>query len=752
MLPGRYEPGSVIDAELKIYVDGVLRPHLSASWEGNVSGGLPESLVVAGDGVYSRTGSITWSAGTAVVDMPLAPVGEARWMPRQGAHVRIVATVGGVEFPRFWGYLGASTHSLMSDTVTTQISDNLHAGLGEIVTIPPIADDTSYGRTAWVAYRALEQAGYGILPPVSVGETCLQVSSQYGAGAAVGELVSIGAGFGSGVDGLFTYQKHVVKADPSVLRNGRDVMVYTRVYNPRVDASIELRFKDGAVFKLAYTAATRQFSGWSSATGNLPAWPAEGGDHPVLAVKLNKNGVRRWRSAAKDDSDLVRESKLVTLSLLESVTCDMTLGLKVDYLTDGQEGARRVGWMSRPAPRIQASELERVRVPATRGFENVTCKTVIDEWCAATLSTVWVDEEGRAHMAARDQLAAGQVTVRDRVDERVFAGSWKTARDGVRSGVVVKGLYPTVQGKHKSKRLGNARDAIMTAWEPSSITEIQEGTPLEIFAEWPEEVDVIGLDTNFRPVIFAKTDTHDYKRFNESWGTWWCISFENPGPTQGYRWTGGDADHEDLSGKLEVLGQRAVKMTLSVTKRRHREGDAEKYYLCTPTLGVDALRYGGRGKSMPILRCSTLVRWTKYTVRQAVQNAPDGAPIYTLDAGWWLHRDDAARVAAALAEEVGTERVTLDGLEMLWDPRKQIGDTVALEAGRWGVEAIVAGYHEEWHGMVPTYSVELQVKKVTSGVAGHTYTDLARVYGKYQDIPAGATYDAVARALPGRVS
>lgn len=83
MLKGKYEPGPVIDATLRIFVDGVERPHLSASWEGNTSGGLPSSLVAAGDNVYSRTGSIVWAPETAVVEHPLAPVGESRWVPAQ---------------------------------------------------------------------------------------------------------------------------------------------------------------------------------------------------------------------------------------------------------------------------------------------------------------------------------------------------------------------------------------------------------------------------------------------------------------------------------------------------------------------------------------------------------------------------------------------------------------------------------------------------------------------------------------------
>ena len=738
MLTRKYEPGPVIDATLRIFVDGVEHPHLSASWEGNTSGGLPSSLVAAGDNVYSRTGSIVWAPETAVVEHPLAPVGESRWVPAQGAHVRIVAVVNGVEFPRFWGYLGASTYSLMSDTVTTQISDNLQAGLQEIISIPPMVERQSYGRTAWVAYRAIEQAGYGVLPPVTE-DTVVQNSHQYGAAAAVGKMTTPGAEYGS-PDGLSGRSKQTTEADASVSRGGRDVMIYARLYHKKANASVEVTFTDGARFIVSYDAAANTFGGWSSASGTMSSWPAVG-ERPVMAVKLNARGVRRWLSAAESDSELVESAKVTTSADVASVTANMVLGVKVDYLRDWLDGGRRVEMMARPTPRLQPSALEQVRVPATRGFENVTCESIVSSWCQATLSTVWVDEEGRLNMAARDRLAAGSVTVTDQVSERVFGGSWKTARDGVRSSVTVKGKNPTVQG--------NGKDAVLTAWEPDNLTEIPANEDLEIFAQWPDNVDVIGLDMNFRPVVQSKRGIFDYKDFNGGWGSWWAISFENQEDPPGYRWTGNGANHEDISGRLEKLGQRTAKLTLRVQKKT--SGGPEKYYLCTPSLGADELRFGNRARPVPILRCRTLVTWTDYTLKRLIRKAPAGAPPFTLDVGWWLHDEDARRIIGALAEELGVERITLDGLDMLWDPRKQVGDTVALEAGRWGVEALITGYRESWSGKVPAYSVELQVKTVTSGVAGKTYGDMAKAYATNRDINHGKTYRQVYAALPGKV-
>ena len=735
MLKGKYSPGPVIDATLRVFVDGVERPHLSASWEGNTSGGLPSSLVAAGDNVYSRTGSIVWMPETAVVEHPLAPVGEQRWVPAQGAHVRIVAVVDGVEFPRFWGYLGASTYSLTSDTVTTHISDNLQAGLQEIISIPPMAELQSYGRTAWVAYRAVEQAGYGVLPPVTE-DTVLQNSHQYGAAAAVGKMVAPGATFGS-PDGLEARKGQITEADNSSARGSRDVMIYARVYNRLVDASLEIVFEDGARLTLSYTAKTGKFGGWSSITGTLPTWDAVG-EKPVLGVKLNPRGLRRWLSTG--ESELLENVQFTSQANVKSATVNMFFGVKIDYLRDWQDGSRRIAMMARPLPRLQPSALEQMRVPATRGFENATCESIVSSWCQATLSTVWVDEEGRLNMAARDRLAAGTVTVTDQVSERVFGGSWKTARDGVRSSVTVKGKNPTVQG--------NGVDAVMTAWEPENLTEIPANKDLEIFAQWPDNVDVLGLDTNFRPVVQSKLGIFDYKDFNKGAGSWWAISFENQEDPPGYRWTGNAANHEDISGRLEKLGQRTAKLTLRVQKKTN--SGPEKYYLCTPSLGADDLRYGNRARPVPILRCHTRVTWTDYTLKRLIRKAPAGAPPFTLEVGWWLHNEDARRVIGALTEELGVERITLDGLDMLWDPRKQIGDTVALEAGRWGVEALVTGYRESWAGKVPTYSVDLQVKTVTSGLAGKTYGDMAKTYASYANIPAGKTYGDVYNKLPGK--
>lgn len=744
MLKGKYEPGPVIDATLRIFVDGVERPHLSASWEGNTSGGLPEALVTIGDGIHSRTGSIVWAPESAVVDSPLAMAGDSRWVPTHGAQVRIVAEVGGVEFQRFYGTLGASTYSLTTDTVTTAITDGLQGGLQSEVTIPPMHETAAYGRTAWVAYRAIEQAGYGVLSPVS-DDTVLQNSHQYGAAAAVGKMQTPGSGYGTPT-GLTALHAQTTLALLGVARGDRDLMIYARAGEARENASWSASLSDGSIISASWDSSTQRLAVWTSRAGHIVSIPIESPPDgaPLMCVKINAQGARVWKSPT--ESELYPRGGIPGTPELVSVTTSRTLGIKADYLSDWEDGARRVSLMGRPLPKLKVSALEQVRVPATRGFENVTCQSVVEAWCAATLSAVWIDEEGRLNMAARDRLAEGKSSITDRVSERVFGGSWKTARDGVRSAVTIKGL------ESNSRGAGSIPNIV--ANQPGNIQELQPNEKAEFFVTWPDNVDVHDLDTRMKPVVQAKKNIFAWDEFNKGFGSWWAISFENTEKPEGYRWTGGNANHEDLTAMLETLGQRTVKLTFMVAKKS--SGGPEKYYLCTPSLAVGNLRYGNRATPMPVLRCGTLVTWTDYKITaKAKGEAGRRGGEFTLDSGWWLTPEDARRVARALVNEISVEKSSFDSIPMLWDPRKQVGDTVTLQAQdqagtAWEADCLITGYREAWDGKVPTVSYDMDMKQLRNLRAGKTYGDMARAYATYRDIPSGKTYAEIHNRLPER--
>lgn len=706
MLPGTYAPGAVIDARLRIFVDGFEREHISAEWEGHTSGGLPESLIAAGDGVFSRTGRIKWVAGTATTGAPFAPLGETRWVPRHGASVKIVAEVNGVTFPRFTGFLGASTYSLTTDEVETAISDGLSTALQTPVTIEPAVLYKSQTTGGWTAYQALEQAGFGVLPPPHE-TTLVYAPGAFGLGAGVGEFVSAGS-VSEAVPGFLTSTNTVYRPVRGIDRHAEDILAVARAV-PNRDASISLKLRGEAEVSLVWSrdASMLTLSQGGQLIGEVKVSSPQ--KYQLLAVAIAWDSITVWTDTANSQKF---NRRLSNDAELETASCINTLGLHVSQHEPiiGDYSRNHVAKMKREnPPKILASAIATEPLSATRGFENVEAAEVVTAWCNATLSTVWVDEEGTLVMAARDRLASSSSVVTDVVSERVFSGSWQTARDGVRSLVRVNSLQPTADdGAWAAGRGGkDYSGAAAVAYDASTVTPLTKNADNVQFINWEDNVDVVRLDTNYRPIVKAKDGIFDWDAFNTLTGSWWAISFENNEPPPGWRWTGGAPQHETISGKLEKLGQRGVKLTHRVDVRGSNN---VTYSLVAPSLGVGTLGQWAWGRPMTLLRADWVVTWEKKHF--TAYSRKGGAGAFVLDAGWYVTTKDARKVAEALAQEIGTERITFDAISMLWDPRKQVGDTITLNAGRWVAECIITGSRESWDGRVPTVAYDLEAKKV----------------------------------------
>ena len=713
MLPGTYAPGAVIDARLRIFVEGVEREHISAEWEGHTSGGLPESLIAAGDGLFSRTGRIKWAAGTATTAAPFAPAGETRWVPRHGASVKIVAEVNGVTFPRFTGFLGASTYSLVSDEVETAISDGLSTALQTPVTIEPAVLYKSQTTGGWTAYQALEQADYGLLPPPHE-TTLIHAPGAFGLGAGVGEFVSAGS-VSEAAPGFLTSTNTTYAPAKGFDRHGEEVLAVTRAA-PNRNAVISLKLRGEAEVRLAWSrgASLLTLSQGGQVIGEVKVPSPQ--KYQLLAVAIAWDSITVWT----DTVNSKKFDRLLRLDAeLETASCTNTLGLHVSQHEPiiGDYSRNHVAKMKREnPPKILASAIATEPLSATRGFENVEAAEVVTAWCNATLSTVWVDEEGTLVMAARDRLASSSSVVTDVVSERVFSGSWQTARDGVRSLVRVNSLQPTADdGAWAAERGGKSfNGAAAVAHDSSSSAPLTQNSDNIQFINWEDNVDVIRLDTNYRPIVNAKKKIFDWDEFNKLTGSWWAISFENNEQPPGWRWTGGEPQHETLTGKLEKLGQRGVKLTHRVDTVKG--GNGKTYSLVAPSLGVGTLGQWAWGRPMPLLRADWVVTWEKKHF--TAYSRKSGAGAFVLDVGWYVTEKDARKVAETLAQEIGTERITFDAISMLWDPRKQVGDTITLNAGRWTAECIITGSRESWDGYVPTVSYDLEAKKVSSLARG----------------------------------
>ena len=730
---GVYAPGPVIDADVTVRVNGVVREHVSMDWAGDTTGGLPDQVVSAGTGMRSRTGTIRWAQQDSVEVEPPHPLRQSSgWPPREGDSVVIDATVdtgqGPYTFRRFTGRLGRTTGSLTDGTLTSEITDTLGDRLRNTVTVPPTVS-TGYTRTHWAMYQALAQAGLGAIPGPDK-DTILWNGYQGGSTPLIGELIQNGTGYGDAY-GLETASSVVTTPD-STPRNSRDVLVLARAGTGAGSSTPSVSLRIGPrVITLTYAHATDDYTLSVSGVGTIGTWPRrDDSPLPLLAFRVSGVGMRVYTSpttASDVTTVVVPQSDPVV-----QVGGEAIAGVSVRYTSSA--AAARVVASTNPLPAsILRPQVAWERLPATRGFENVRARQVVDSWSEATLSSVWMDEHGKTLCIARDRLLTSPVSRSLRIDERVFTGSWSVGDDSVVSAVIVKGEEPTIQ-----RPLGNYDAAII--YQEGSSRSVESADVIERFIEAPSEMDWGPIDLT--PSRFGIDPMSGNLPGRGTWiGAVSSLSESNDDPE-----TWAHQSNISYTATIERLGQRTLKITETISGSLANR----TVYLKTPLVGTQ-INPAFRGQPSPTIRGRWTTTWTDFTVTGA-STGPDWADELTHDSGWWLTPADAQRVADALAAEVTQPMPTLSGVDVLWDPTRQIGDVeewTAVDktgAESWRARVLVTGYSESWDGDVPSQAVDVRVISWTDPVDGKTYGDLAAAYSNYAGI--AGTYQQVYDALP----
>ena len=732
---GVYAPGSVIDADVTVRVNGVVREHVSMDWAGDTTGGLPEQVVSAGTGMRSRTGTILWAQQGPVEVEPPHPLRQTGgWPPREGDSVVIDSTVdtgqGPYTYRRFTGRLGRTTGSLTEGTLTSQITDRFGDALRAQATVPPTASTAAYySRSVWTMYQAIAQAGLAAIPGPDQ-DTILWNGYQGGLQPLVGKFRSSGTEYADG-SGL-TVWSGPETATNGAPRNSRDVLVLSRAGLGATQPSVALRIGP-RIITLSFNHTTGMYGLHATGVGSLGTWPRrDNWAVPILAFRVSGVGIRVYTSATtwSDVTSLV----IPQSDLVDQAGGDRIIGVSVRYTSSAN--AQRVVASTAELPIwIQPSALEQERIPATRGVENVTARSVVDAWSEATLASLWMDEHGRPYAIARDRLVTSPLQRTVRVDERVFAGSWSVGDDSQRRRVIVKGQEAAID------RTGDGSLMQAVIYQESSSRSFDTSEVIERFIEAPSEeewgpVDLTANRFGIDPMLGAAPGR----------GTWiGAVSSLRDSSDDPETWV-----HQSGIGYsilIERLGQRTLKVTETLTG----VPSTRSVYLKAAD-AFTQIHPAYRGVPSPTIRGEWKTTWADFTVAGASEGQ-SWAEDLIHDSSWWLTPADAQRVADALAAEVTQPMPTLSSVSVLWDPRRQIGDVeewIAVDktgAESWRARVLVTGYAEAWDGQVPTQSVDVRVIAWTDPTSGKTYNDLAQAYATYAGITG--TYQQVYDALPG---
>lgn len=740
MLPGTYKPENPLEFSFTVTVNGVVRPHQSFKWAGETRAGLPDSMVAVGSGITTCSGSVIWAPETVVQESPFRPVGESRWAPAYGDTVTIDATYKGVTWRVFTGKITETRFSgntavsdfrdRIKDYLDRKISINAHGSHGNI------APDSQ-------ALRAIEHCGLGALPSPQLAREIPGLTLV--AHVAGTDIAEVGEQWNSGYRENSSYGVEGVDVrvtpaaggptGPGVLAVSRSVMNHT-------DSSIAITVA-GASFSLTFEKTSGEYVlRKNNSVIHRAVRPAEDTDPlPVLAFAVSVGGIRLWLS--RTQSIWVPGSH--TLGALGQATSRIAPGISV-WVAENREVEEAVVASLYPRPLVARLRPRRVGMyqRGVRGFENTSGWDIITSYCEATLSTIYMDEAGTPILTARERVITAKPATDIKLVERAFADGFTTGANGLYGAVTVhhQDGYVTSQGR------GNGT----LFYQPENIQEITVGDELQQIITIPDEMDWIGPDLSWEAIIDASDGVDNRAAFNTPVGSYWQICFEDPDRDGEMRWTG--AGFEDISATLEQIGQRAFKMVHRVTG-----GKSEwKYYLASPSLGVDMLRAGNRGIPMPVIRGDLMVTWVdaQATVQVPGSSSPER---FEHDGSWWLTASEAKIIASQLAAEAGTPTVVFDKLPLLFDPRLQLLDVVTLTGwasdgetvfDAWEAECVVTGKACQVEGKVPSMELTVTARSLRDVRAGKTYADLADAYQRYADIPSSSTYGGVYEALPGK--
>ena len=729
---GVYAPGPVIDADVTIRVNGIVREHVSMDWAGDTTGGLPDQVVSAGTGMRSRTGSILWAPQEVQVEPPHPLRQTGGWPPREGDSVVIDSTVdtgsGPYSFRRFTGRLGRTTGSLIDGTLTSQITDTLGDALQEIVTLPPLAGGPGGSPSSWsAAYRAFEAAGLGHLPPPDE-DVIAHYTGQGETSAVEGTVTAPGGVRGDHEYGAWWRDPRIAPST-SLPRQGRDILVIGR--GARLwDSFVQVTLSDGTRVRLDCTVAGVLTASLNGATIWTGQWVGPE-QFPVLAFQLTTTGVRVFISRE-------RFAQVIPATISRTATVTEVYGggagVSARYLRVAASGTAKVASAPEHPLRWFQSSLSGASVWATRGIENVRARAVVDAWGDATLNAVWMDEHGVPITRPRDQLVTATTARTVHVQERVLDGTWSVGDDQVRSSVMVNG---------EEGLLDWPRDTT-TLYQETSARTIEEAEVIERFISVPTEEEWGPVDLT--PSRFGIDPMYgSLPRI----GTWIAaVSSLSDSSDDPETWV-----HQNgitYTAQIERLGQR----TLKVTETVGNIPAGRTVYLKTPLVGTQ-IHYSFRGVASPTIRGTWKSTWADYQVRSELQGPAWAEPL-VLEAGSWLTPTEAQAVADVLAAEVTAPIPTLSGVQVLWDPTRQIGDVEEWVAHTktgdesWRARVLVTGYSEAWTGRVPDQSVDVRVISWTDPADGKTYNDLAAAYSTYAGMASG-TYQGVYDALPNTI-
>lgn len=751
MQAGVFTDHNVSTVSTRVLVDGVHRPHVEASWEASIDGDLP-AQVVAGTGIKERSGQIDFAHRDSIMTRPETPWGGGEWPPSRGARVEIwddVETAAGpYSYRRFYGRID----EVWGDPeVSASIVDDWDLYRRPVTVLPmqkympsvrtgPTSAPAPYWAhlTAWgPVYKAIEQVGRGILPPVdSAGRVMLHCAVQGSVVPDVGGVIdpptTIHAAYTEGVDVVadMTIRENVGESAGS----GTDNLAIT------IRASRRVWTDQGTVPHLALTSNDNGNSVSVYLLGSGAVQIVRGdtivseqivdyGEDDLIGISVlwGSSNIHVYSVGSGDESSAPSPGAPPSLP---NASCTMRWvgGVRV------VRGLSRATWIATQRA-ILVTPVAHYRpawgggLDATRLIENTTAEQVLSEYAKRQLMSIWLDENGTLQLWGASRLSSRASTSVLSTGRRLQGLPWRQSWASVRSSVRVD---------YQEAALTRSRYWGIKLWQDDSAKQLQNGDVDTRFAEPASNQDWIEPDFTF-------TRVDGRTGFNSGNGSYWGATYSVPDGTDGSYGYSYVAFASRQIGPMKVVLEHIVS-GLPTGGRVH---------LRTPPQEASSnLWMRWRDAPLPLIRGRALTEWTDAHL-PGTPAGPSWAPEYVHDFAWWGRQVDAEILRNWLAPQLATPIATIGGLAGGFDPRRQLGDIITVDAEEThgaALDVLLVGIRETRSSAGPRQELDVRVRSAArSDIVTYADERAARTgtYAADRTDRAGKTYKTVRDAPLG---
>ena len=665
MLPGEFSSDGVLGLVSSIQVNGVTRAHKTWSISRSIKGQMPDQ-VAAGGGITQATGTVEWALQVPVSSkMPNPWNPSAGWVPRSGDRVQIWVGTGTASWRQFTGFIDKTDGavSTLVDGIDQLNRRFAHQPLLRVMP-PRVNAGPRLGIGLFFTHHlnaALRAAGF-YTTPKQENRCAVSVPAQGSMWPEQGTIIAASAAAGSS-------SSHAVFHPAPWGHAASDFLVQ---YIPTVRLTPDEPVESTVMVDFAYNGNYFQTMFYGSTSVQLAVAASRtvvarlnGATVCSLVLSSAENAVALlikagvWTLRTNTGRTVTGNAAMPASPVMSNVTFSAdsdsrVAGMQICYPSTTTE-FRPVNFT--PSATIETNSGFVSLVDAAPTIDDMKARDFLEELSKATLTAMWLDEEGTFRAVPSDVLR-NRAPVGDPITTRegVFEISWSDSLLSVRESVYVDYQKPYIDdGGYNSKPLYQG-----------SVETLGSGQRAAIIVSPKDDEDWIGVDTSIQILGEAGSS---------------LSSNSGQGSITGAVLTDGTTEQlgdQYLTASVEQLTPRAFRIV-------HQAVALPPGFLLELRYPTESSSVWTRwlGQAFAILRGFARTDWVPQT-RFSEKLGPEYAPALVHDALWMLSREDNTivldRVRDFLLNQVATPSPVMGTLRVVYDPRRQVGDVIPVRS------------------------------------------------------------------------